>query len=247
MTDLSTLKNPPPLEVAPLTALSQDTLKNILNAGEEMLECHRVLKKAGLNIVGELLKGQGKFVQFDHYPKGDVYDKETSSQYYYHAHRGMAGEHGHFHTFLRHGAFPDGVTPAPNRGDVDWPSGKDAVTHCCAISMDKYGSLIGLFATNRWVTDETWFNASDMLKMLDNYLIDHAYPSWATNRWLSSLFVVYRQEIEALLLHRDQVVAEWQRQFPDKEVYEDRQLEVTGEIRVSVKKRLNDIQKLLAS
>jgi hypothetical protein len=74
-----------------------------LRAGEEALECRRVLAKAGLNLVGEVLRGQGTFYQFNHYPEGDVYDRDSHAQYYYHAHRGVEGEHGHFHTFLRAG------------------------------------------------------------------------------------------------------------------------------------------------
>ncbi len=46
----------------------------------------RVVAKTGGNIVGEALRGQGTFYEWNHYPKGDVYDSETHPQYYYHAH-----------------------------------------------------------------------------------------------------------------------------------------------------------------
>ena len=245
MSETVTLANPPELDVVALRELPESQLRMMLSAGEDVQECHRVLKKAGLNVVGEVLKNQGQFVQFNHYPKGDVYDKETFSQYYYHAHRGIAGENGHFHTFLRGGGFADAVEPVPYDGDVKWPSGKDAVTHYIAISMDKYGFAMGLFATNRWVTDETLFSAEDMLSMLDSFAMDHAYPSWPTNLWLTRMFVSFRPEIEALLLHRDMVLTAWREEFPDKDVYEDRALEVTGELRISVQQRLTALQDLL--
>ena len=68
-------------------------------AGAQILECYRVLQKSNSNVVAEVIKDGGTFYEFDHYPKGDVYDNETHSQYFYHAHRPK--EHGHFHTFLR--------------------------------------------------------------------------------------------------------------------------------------------------
>ena len=89
-----------------LAALDAETLGQMLTAGLEAKECLRVLGKADMNIVGECLSGQGTFYEFDHYPNGDVYDRETHAQYYYHAHRGCAGEHGHFHTFLRASGMP---------------------------------------------------------------------------------------------------------------------------------------------
>ena len=92
---------------------SEDQLIAMHQAGAEVLECYRVLAKAKANTVGELLRGQGEFLEWDHYPKGDVVDWETHSQYYYHAHpkKNRPGEHGHFHTFLRYKGMPGGAKP----------------------------------------------------------------------------------------------------------------------------------------
>ena len=51
-------------------------------AGREVADCVRVLRKVNLNVVGEVLKGQRQFVRLIHYPKGDVFDRETHAQYY---------------------------------------------------------------------------------------------------------------------------------------------------------------------
>lgn len=246
MTQTSAAETPvPELKLDDLSELSPEQLATMLEAGEEVLECQRVLGKANLNVVGELLKGQAEFVQFNHYPKGDVFDKDSASQYYYHAHRGMPGENGHFHTFLRRGGMPEDVQSVPNDGEAKWPAGEDAVAHLGAISMDKYGYPIGLFMTNRWVTDEVWYRATDVVRMLDHFVIDHAYPSWPTNRWLTGMVRLYRPELEALLAHRDVVVGQWAQAYPDQDVYEDRKLEVTGEIRISIKKRIGALRTLL--
>jgi hypothetical protein len=59
----------------------------MLDAGRTVREMMRILKKSGQNLVGQCLANQGTFYELDHYPKGDVYDSETHSQFYYHAHR----------------------------------------------------------------------------------------------------------------------------------------------------------------
>jgi len=231
--------------VAAIETLAEGQLARMLAAGREALECRRVLRKGGLNIVGELLKGQGTFYEFNHYPDGDVFDPDTHGQYYYHAHRGDAGEHGHFHTFLRAGGMPAGITPVTYEGEEQWPTGADAHSHLVAISMDAHGWPTGLFATNRWVTGECWYAATDVTAMLDHFAIDHAYPSWPVNRWLGAMFVLFRPEIEALVEQRDQVVAAWAVAHPGVDVFEDRGLELTGMLEISVERRVADLEALL--
>jgi hypothetical protein len=225
-------------ELPDFAELPRETLEGMLHAGEEIRECYRVLNKGELNVVGELLKGQGKFYEFNHYPEGDVYDKDASSQYYYHAHRGILGEHGHFHTFLRAGGIPDDVLPVPYDGEESWPVGADAVSHLVAISMDKYGFPIGLFATNRWVTAEAWYRAQDVVRMCDCFEVDHAYPSWPVNRWITAMFRLFSPQIAALVCQRDAVVARWSEEHPGVDVFEDRELEITGEFSISVEKQI---------
>lgn len=235
------------LALADKTTLDENELQALLAAGDEIQECYRVLSKARMNIVGECLKNQGAFLKFNHYPKGDVYDRETHSQYYYHTHRGIEDEHGHFHTFMRVKGMPAGAQPVPYDGDVKWPSGKDAVSHIIAISMDKYGYPIGLFATNRWVTGETWYTADDVITMADSYEIDHAYPNWPVNRWITAMFRLFRHEIVALLRHRDEVIEQWSREHEGVDTFEDRDLEITGFTPVTVEDQLEAIQRVLDS
>ncbi len=207
----------------------------MLAAAREISECYRVLQKAGLNVVGEVLRGQGEFVEMEHYPNDDVFDSESHSQYYYHSHRPEAGEHGHFHTFIRAAGMPKAVTPVdhPLASEV-WPEGDEAITHLVGIAMDAWGYPTGLFATNRWVTGESWYEAEDVIAMLDHFSIDHARPSWPVNRWITAMLVLFRPHIEALLHHRDEVILAWQAAYPALDVFEDRRLEITGHLPVSV-------------
>ena len=233
------------LELAPIGEGARPQLCEMLAAGEEIQECYRVLKKGGSNIVAEVLKGQGKFYQLDHYPKGDVYDRETHSQYFYHAHRGLPGENGHFHTFIRGDGIPVHVRPVAYDGDQAWPEGDAKIAHLVAVSMDRYGFPIGLFGVNRWVTDEAWHAAPDVIGLLPGFDIDHAVPSWPTNRWLSAMLRLFRPHAEALLRQRDRVTAKWAQLHPERDVYEDRKLEVTGWVRISVNKQVEAVRAAL--
>jgi hypothetical protein len=209
--------------------------QQMLTAAREIRECYRVLEKAGLNVVGEVLRGQGDFIELEHYPHDDVFDNKSHSQYYYHSHRPEAGEHGHFHTFLRAAGMAEGTQPIhyPQATDA-WPEGDEAISHLIGIAMDAWGYPIGLFATNRWVTGESWYTAEDAIAMLDRFVIDHAAPSWPVNRWISAMLVLYRPHAEALLRHRDEVVAAWQAANPGMDIFEERRLDVTGYIPIDV-------------
>ncbi len=227
-----------------LNDLSPGELQTMAEAAEEILECYRVLEKTGTNTVAEVLAGQGTFYEYDHYPRGDVYDAETHAQYYYHAHRPDAGEHGHFHTFIRKKGIPDEMTPVIVEGDEPKPD-DDVVCHLVAISMDAYGFPIGLFTTNRWVTDEIWYQGDDVCRLLDRFLIDHTYPNWAVNRWISAMIRLFKPQIRRLIAERDRAVTAWADSHPGENVFEDRDLEVTSSMAISVDDQIAAIRAAL--
>ena len=236
---LQGMKTPP--------AITRDDLLAMRAAGQDITECYRVLSKGGLNIVGEVLRGQGEFIELNHYPDDDVFDRDTQSQYYYHAHRGMEGEHGHFHTFLRPPGMPKGMLPIEHQNATEpWPDGRESLSHLIAISMDAYGFPMGLFTTNRWVTDEAWYTAADVAQLLERFRIDHAAPSWPLNRWISALFVLFRPQMQVLLTQRDATVAAWASQHPGADVFEDRQLDITSQVAISVADQIRRVETLLA-
>jgi hypothetical protein len=236
---------PRDISSADLTKLTRQDLLAMQAAGEEARECIRVLRKVNLNVVGEVLKGQGQFVRLTHYPQGDVYDRETHAQYYYHAHRD--GEHGHFHLFLRAKGMPPGCNPVPEAAERDWPAGDQALSHLVAISMDKFGAPTGLFTTNRWVTAETWYPASDVIRMLPHFAVDHAWPSWPTNRWLTAMVRLFRPQIAALVQARDAALAARREAYPDSDVFEDRSFEVLSETAIDVEGQMQAIERALAT
>ncbi|HLI13427.1 MAG TPA: hypothetical protein VKY65_17685 [Alphaproteobacteria bacterium] len=219
-----------------MARLPRAALTVMAEAGDEVAECHRVLAKTGDNVVGEILRGQGTFYEWTHYPAGDVYDFESRAQYYYHAHpkHERPDEHGHFHTFLRLKGYPPGPAPMRARDGAAHRAPDEPLSHLIAISMDDRGHAVQLFTTNRWVTGESWYAAPDVIAMLDRFVIDLARPSWAANRWITALVRLFRPQIEALLRERDRAIAEWQRRYPESDVLEDRRLEVTSRLEISV-------------
>jgi hypothetical protein len=195
-------------------------------AGEEVVDCMRVLAKTGDNVVGELLRGAGTFFEWDHYPDGDVFDPGTHAQFFYHAHR--PGEHGHFHTFLRPKGMPAKCKPAP-LPDYEPPEDEDdALSHLVGISMNEHGVPLRLFTTNRWLTGEVWYPAGHVCAMLKRFEIDHTRPSWPVNRWIGAMLQLFRPQIVALLHERDKIMAGRTARNPDVNHYEDREEEIVS-------------------
>ena len=228
-----------------ISGLARQRLLEMEAAGQDIAECYRVLQRASQNLVGQCLAHQGEFFELDHYPKGDVYDSVSHGQYYYHAHRPESGEHGHFHTFLRTKGMPKGIEPAPYSGTAKRQLGKDALAHFVAISMDGPGFPIGLFTTNRWVTDETYYTATDTIAILDRFEIDHTYPCLAVNRWISAMLKLFRPQIKVLLQERDKTMRSWAASHPGVDIYEDRDLEITSIMNIDVDQQVALVQAAL--
>ena len=246
---MTELLNLPRARDVDFDALPASRLEDMVTAGGEVLECCRVLARSGGNLVGELLRGVETFYEWNHYPEGDVYDHETHSQFYYHAHpQGERGnEHGHFHTFLRPLGMPPGVKPALVP-DYEAPEDEnDALSHLIAISMDEFGVPIRLFTVNRWVTGEVWYVAADVRAMLDRFVIDHAQPSWPVNRWVSAMIRLYRPQIGALLDARDEAVEAWREAHPDRNVFEDRDFDLTSMTTIDVDQQIATTRAALAA
>lgn len=231
-----------------LDSLASDQLEAMALAGQQVVEVYRVLAKTGDNVVGELLRGSDTFYEWDHYPKGDIYDRETHSQYYYHAHAAdqrFPGEHGHFHTFLRPKGMPPGHAPAdiPGRPVPEDPN--DELSHLIAVAMTPEGFPFRLFSTNRWVTGESWYRADDVIAFLDCFNIDHARPSWPANRWITALVGLFKPQIVELVRARDQAVEAWAEGHPDGDVFEDRELEITSFMDIDVEAQVRGVSRAL--
>jgi hypothetical protein len=245
-----------------LTRFDRAALEAMAAAGEEVLECRRVLAETGGSVVSEALGGAAELIAWDHYPSGDVYDPLSHAQYFYHAHppaERMAGEHGHFHTFLRPRGMAPGTRPLimPELAIADAPAApaaappapqpnqgadNDELSHLVAIAMDAAGRPIRLFTTNRWVTGETWYAAADVAAMLERFVIGLARPSLPLNRWLTAMFRLFRPQMVALIHARDAAVMAFRRRRRGKvHVFEDRRLEIVSAVDIDLEEQLRRV------
>ena len=240
-------EKPPTIDDIDLSSLPRDTLELMLEAGLEVIDCHRVLAKTGDNVVGELLRDIDGFYEWNHYPPGDVYDGTSHSQYYFHAHPPdeRPGEHGHFHTFMRPKGMPPEIKPAPLPDYKPSDDPDDALSHLVAISMDPKGFPVGMFTTNRWVTGEVWYAAEDVIALVDRFEMDLAQPSWVVNRWITAMMRLFRPQITELVRARDRAVAAFQERNPERNPYEDRELEVTSEFRLDIDDQMSRVRATL--
>ena len=248
MRDAATLREAKTAIAVDLDRLSRGELEAMAEAGREIVEIYRVLAKTDDNLVGELIKGHETFYEWDHYPPGDVYDRETHGQFYYHAHpveERFSGEHGHFHTFIRPRGMPPGIKPAPVPNYTPPEDPDDALSHLIAISMDGQGFPFRLFTVNRWVTGEVWYTAEDVTALLDHFAIDHTQPSWPLNRWITAMIRLFKPQIAELLVARDRSVAKWRQSHPDRDTFEDRELEVTSFLDISVEEQVRAVARAL--
>ncbi len=222
-----------------VTGLPRSSLMEMAAAARIYLACRRSLTSAGKTIAEEIA-GDG-LEAFTHYPRGDVYDPESHSQYYFHLHR--EGDQGHFHTFLRARGMPCGLAPAslsPVRGE------RESLSHLIAIALDHRGEPGRLFTTNRWVTAETWYRAADVIAMLSRFRIGHDDPTPTANRWVGAVVTLFRPQIVRLLVERDRRVESHRSAAAGTPALEDRALEVTSSLAVDIDDHIARIESALA-
>jgi hypothetical protein len=232
--------------IARLQQLPRGELLALYDAAAEATECAAAMAQNGTNPVTEVLAGAKRVEEWAHFPPGDVIDAGTHSLFYYHSHAAeerVAGEHGHFHTFVRAKEIDAAVTPAPRQDAGDG----GAAAHLVGISTEASGRLMRLFTTNRWVTGETWHDAEAVIGMLDHFDITTPAPSRELNRWVSATVRMFRPQIVDLVRARDAAVAAFARTHPQSDVYENRDLMVTSEATVDFLGQIHAIETTLAA
>jgi hypothetical protein len=228
-------------------------IEQMASAAAIIRDCRRELAARDSDLLRELTAGTVARAEWQHYPPGEVYDPNSHSQFFFHAHSAphQAGaEQGHFHTFLRAEGMPAGVVPLllPELAVANAPAlppqaaplkrgTKDEVSHLIGISIDRRGEPIRLFTTNRWVTGETWYRADDVICMLDRFAIAVSEPSEVLNRWVAAMIRLFRPQIAVLLRARDDNVMAWRRRRRTH-VFEDPRLEVTSSLDIELDAQL---------
>jgi hypothetical protein len=138
---------------------------------------------------------------------------------------------------------PEGLRPIEQSHASFMDEREDTLCHLIAISMNPAGFPIALFTTNRWVTADNWYVAEDVIKMLDQFCMDLAYPSLPVNIWINAMLELFRPQVEDLIRTRDKTVSVWAAAHPDRDVFEDRELGITSSRRISVEKTIERIRR----
>lgn len=153
--------------------------------------------------------------------------------YYYHAHAtpgAHTAEHGHFHLFAQLGEDEDGVA---------------RYTHLIAIGVDGRGLPIRLFTTNRWVTDETWLPADQLIVLAERMADSPAEHGDPVDGWLRAQLGVFAPQIAGLLQHRDRRMAARREDGHRPGLFEDRRMHVVSQCLVSVERQLTALDHVI--
>jgi hypothetical protein len=217
-----------------LRGLPRSELLAMYAAAAEATACLAAMAGRGTNPATEAISGAAVVEEWAHFPHSDVVDPATHSRYYYHAHSAderVPGEHGHFHTFVR---------------TADSAGSADAFAHLIGISTDASGGVFRLFTVNRWVTDETWFDADVVCCLLDRFDLTNTDSSPDLNRWVQAIMRMFRPQIEHLIRARDASVAAFRDAHPSEDVFENRALRVTSDMSVDLLAQIRAIELALS-
>lgn len=153
-----------------------------------LLQCLEQYARQQSNPVLEVLEGASPIEQQRRYPDPVLVFGEGQWRAFYHCHNEefrFAGEHGHFHLFAR--------------------VGQDQWSHFAGLCMDPEGQPLRWFTVNHWVSGGMWCAAEPLIAMLKNQDLNQ---STLLAQWLMAMLSLFRSELQALLLARDQRLKE---------------------------------------
>jgi hypothetical protein len=84
-----------------------------------------------------------------------------------------------------------------------------------------------------------------VIELLDSFDMDMAWPSWPVNLWVTNLMRLFYPTIIELLQERDKIVTDWEVRHPGINAYDDRDLELTSVITISVEDQIKAVDAAL--
>ena len=198
---------------------------------ENFLKADNALRNDGINLIDELTKGgklkDNKIPKDEtlHFPQDDVTDSQTGCQYFLHRHSSeYADDSLHIHFFRRWSP------PELNLANDD-----TIATHLAALELSPVGEPLGWFTVNQWVVGDYWQTAEGTVALFEDWMINQPdvgrgdLMNPICHEWLLALMHLHLHEIISdLLEERDKKLDAMVDQNPNKNVLEDRTIEVFG-------------------
>ena len=228
-----------------VSAVSDQTLKIMQEGVSEMLTVLEEAAAQNYHVLASVLasKSEEPFTQWQHYPPGDVQDKQNGAIWFYHAHEEDElgrpwAEHGHFHLFRYTEEMRKDAVAVSMPDDPDFEKG--GLCHLVAVSFDMSGIPVRIFTTNRWVAGEWMYRAVDVIDLLAGFQIE-AKPYELTTRWLQALLKLYRPQIEWALIERDRRIPELAERYGER-WGEEKCVEVLSSVRFDLASQIDSIE-----
>lgn len=210
-----------------LAGCGSRALREMARAALALVDQTQRWADAGQSVL-QVLIGDAVPLAWQHHPDGDVRDRRSGYRWYYHCHAEQrpVSEHGHFHLFSEH-----------HGGGRDTPT----LTHLAAIGVDARGLPIRAFTVNRWVTDEVWRDARQVLRLLRRFRLDDSGPLADVSRWLMALTALFTPQLASVIVQRDAFMQLRARSGNRPNLRDDRRLEVLSQCRLSLPQQIQAI------
>jgi hypothetical protein len=189
-----------------------------MNPALELLDLVEDLEGKGTSVI-ELVRDGQPLVPWRLYP-GDsgIFDRRSGYQFYYHSH-GADHEAGHFHTVRLFA---------------------DHTAHLVAVSMTPDGWPQALFTLNLWAIGDTYESAADLRRYVRRFHLGERVGPPPLVRFVNLIFQVFGAEIERLQDEKIAALAAHRAAHPDRDVFEDRSLEVLSRVAIDIRARAGE-------
>ncbi|MEX3010133.1 hypothetical protein [Hoeflea sp. TYP-13] len=200
-------------------ALPREDLLSMQRAADDMIGVLEEAAAQQKHVLIDVLNSTApdSFTQWQHYPPGDVHDREKGALWFYHAHSEDPesrpwNEHGHFHLFVYSEHVQEGVEPIALPPKPDFENG--GLCHLVAISFNNAGTPMRIFTVNRWVAMEWQYPAEEVIRLLDCFDLDNEDYA-LTTKWLVAALKLFRPQIEWSLRERDKAIEKLREEDPE--------------------------------
>ncbi|MEP3051268.1 MAG: hypothetical protein ABJP48_09210 [Erythrobacter sp.] len=210
-----------------------DNQSDIAQFSDLLMSSTEAMFESGQPLMNRIVPTETPAEIWTHYPNSDVINGPAGSRYFYHCHppgERIDGEHGHFHLFLDKSAMPGGVAPLISPPPENLAKTRADVVHIAALAISVSGLPLAWFGINRWVTDEWVYPAETIIGLLERFDMRGPMGDPLVNDWLTGIVGLARQDLTEILHERDRVLK------ASDPSGEDRQVEVTSTIPISLEK-----------